>query len=154
MYFKVLLNTSDLFVKHGGTEFRLNDKVMQIKNNYDKEIFNGDIGIINKINLENGIIQVDFDSKLISYETSELDELVLSYVVTIHKSQGSEYPIVIMPITMSHFVMLQRNLIYTGITRAKKLLILIGDKKALYYGIKNDKVIQRNTYLSNRLKGL
>lgn len=146
------INRNSLFINKNGIKFCLNDKVMQIKNNYDKDIFNGDIGIISNINLEDFIVTVDFDNKLIEYNINELDELVLSYAITIHKSQGSEYPIVIMPISMSHFIMLQRNLIYTGITRAKKLLIVVGDKKAISCAINNNNVIKRNTWLKNRLK--
>lgn len=148
------LNKNTLSIKHGGIEFRLNDKVMQLKNNYNKEIFNGDMGLITKVNLDDLIITVDFDGKQVEYETNELDELSLAYAVTIHKSQGSEYSIVIMPVTMSHFIMLQRNLIYTGITRAKKLLVLVGDRKAISYAIKNNKVIERNTWLKERLIGV
>ena len=99
---------------------------MQIRNNYDKEVFNGDIGTITRVDLEERELTVDFDGRDVVYDVTELDELVLSYATTIHKSQGSEYPIVVMPVTMSHFVMLQRNLLYTGVTRAKKILVLIG----------------------------
>lgn len=123
------MNKNNWSIIRGGNEFRLNNKVMQIKNNYDKDVFNGDIGIISEINLEDNEIMIDFDNRLIKYDRSELDEIVLSYAITIHKSQGSEYPIVIMPLAMSHFVILQRNLLYAVITRAQKLLILIESKK-------------------------
>ena len=95
---------------------------------------------------------MDFDGRDVIYDVTELDELVLAYAVTIHKAQGSEYPIVVMPFTMSHFVMLQRNLLYTGVTRAKKILVLIGEKKAVYYAIKNETTTERNTKLADRLK--
>ena len=148
------LNPSAECVKRGGTEFRLGDKVMQIKNNYDKNIFNGDMGVISSIDAEDGGICVCFDGCEVSYEASELDELVLSYAVSIHKSQGSEYPVVIMPFTMQFFKMLQRNLLYTGITRAKKVLIMIGSKKAIGCAVKNANTSKRNTGLAGRLAGV
>ena len=106
-------------LRRGGVLFRVRDKVMQIRNNYDKEVFNGDIGVVESVDLEDKTLSVRFDNRLIEYDSTELDELVLAYAVTIHKSQGSEYPVVVMPILMTHYVMLQRNLVYTGITRAK-----------------------------------
>lgn len=146
------MNPSQSYLKRGGTQYRLCDKVMQIRNNYDKEVFNGDIGTISKVDMEERNLTVDFDGREINYDISELDELTLAYATTIHKSQGSEYPIVVMPMTMSHFIMLQRNLLYTGVTRAKKILVLIGEKKALYYAIKNEMTAARNTKLSERLR--
>ncbi|MGN1167929.1 MAG: ATP-dependent RecD-like DNA helicase [Lachnospiraceae bacterium] len=146
------MNPSKIFLRRGGTQYRLHDKVMQIRNNYDKEIFNGDIGTITKVDMEERELTVDFDGRNVNYDVSELDELTLAYAVTIHKAQGSEYPIVVMPFTMSHFVMLQRNLLYTGVTRAKKILVLIGEKKAVYYAIKNETTTDRNTKLAERLK--
>lgn len=126
---------------------------MQIKNNYDKEVFNGDIGIINSVDLGERTLKVNFDNRLVEYDATELDELVHAYATTIHKAQGSEYPIVIMPVLMNHYVMLQRNLIYTGITRAKKILVLVGTKKALSYAVRNVTVTRRNTLLKGRLVG-
>jgi len=137
---------------HGGTEYRLTDKVMQIKNDYDKDVFNGDIGTITDINTEDQEITITFDDRPVVYDRSDLHEIVLAYATTIHKSQGSEYPIVVLPFMMSHFVMLQRNLLYTAVTRAKKVLVLIGEKKAVAYAIKNQKQQGRNTRLSVRLK--
>ena len=134
-----------------GYTFRIDDKVMQIKNNYDKEVFNGDIGTIVSVNESDRTLSVCFDGKVVSYEASELEELVHAYATTIHKAQGSEYPIVVMPMTMSHFIMLQRNLVYTGITRAKKILVMVGTKKALSYAIKNVTITKRNTLLRERL---
>ena len=139
-------------LKRGGYLFRTGDKVMQIRNNYDKEVFNGDIGIITYIDLEERTLQVCFDERTVEYDISELDELVLAYATTIHKSQGSEYPIVVIPVLMSHYIMLQRNLIYTGITRAKKILLLVGTKKALAYAVRNVTVTKRNTMLKERLQ--
>ena len=124
---------------------------MQIRNNYEKSVFNGDIGTVSAIDFENKNLTVDFDSRQVEYDITELDELVQAYAITIHKSQGSEYPIVIMPVMMTHFVMLQRNLIYTGITRAKKMLVLVGTKKAIAYAVKHVTVTKRNTKLKERL---
>ena len=145
------LNPEGEGLRRGGFIFRLYDKVMQVKNNYDKEVFNGDIGRITAVDLQKRTLQVMFDGRVIEYDVSELDELVHAYATTIHKAQGSEYPIVVMPILMTHFVMLQRNLLYTGITRAKKVLVLIGSKKALAYAVHNVTVSQRNTKLKERL---
>ncbi|MBP3804105.1 MAG: ATP-dependent RecD-like DNA helicase [Oribacterium sp.] len=140
-------------LRRSGYTFRADDKVMQIKNNYDKEVFNGDIGIIDSVNETDRTLKVNFDGRCIEYDVTELDELVHAYATTIHKAQGSEYPIVVMPIMMNHFVMLQRNLIYTGITRAKKVLVIVGTKKALAYAVKNVTVTKRNTLLKERLAG-
>ena len=126
---------------------------MQIRNDYDKEVFNGDIGTISRVDTEERELAVNFDGREVFYDVSELDELSLAYATTIHKAQGSEYPIVVMPFTMSHFVMLQRNLLYTGVTRAKKILVLIGEKKAVWYAIKNEVTSGRNTKLAERLSG-
>ena len=112
----------------------------------------GDIGTITKVDMEERELTVLFDEREVIYDVTELDELTLAYAVTIHKSQGSEYPIVVMPFTMSHFVMLQRNLLYTGVTRAKKILVLVGEKKAVYYAIKNETTTGRNTMLARRLQ--
>ena len=146
------MNPSKIFLRRGGTQYRLKDKVMQIRNDYDKEVFNGDIGTITKVDVEERELTVLFDEREVIYDVTELDELALAYAVTIHKSQGSEYPIVVMPFTMSHFVMLQRNLLYTGVTRAKKILVLVGEKKAVYYAIKNETTTGRNTCLARRLQ--
>ena len=146
------MNPSKIFLRRGGTQYRLKDKVMQIRNDYDKEVFNGDIGTITKVDVEEQELTVLFDEREVVYDVTELDELALAYAVTIHKSQGSEYPIVVMPFTMSHFVMLQRNLLYTGVTRAKKILVLVGEKKAVYYAIKNETTTGRNTCLARRLQ--
>ncbi len=145
------LNQNTLCLRRGATEYRLHDKVMQIRNNYDKEVFNGDVGFISSIDLEERTLKVVFDEREIEYEALELDELVLAYATTIHKAQGSEYPIVIIPLTFSHYVMLQRNLIYTGITRAKKVVVLVGSKNAIYAAVKNNDVKNRNTRLAWRL---
>ena len=148
------INPGNVALKRGGYAYRIRDKVMQVRNNYDKEVFNGDIGIITNVSLEDRSLTVDFDGRGVEYDVSELDELVLAYAITIHKSQGSEYPIVVIPVMMSHYVMLQRNLIYTGITRAKRILVLVGTKKALALAVQNAKVVSRNTMLKERLREL
>ena len=148
------MNPEGPSLRRGGTCYRIRDKVMQIRNDYDKEVFNGDIGAIVKVDLEERELTVDFDGRDVVYDVTELDELALAYATTIHKAQGSEYPIVVMPFSMSHFVMLQRNLLYTGVTRAKKILVLIGEKKAVSYAIRNEKTAERNTKLAERLGGL
>lgn len=145
------LNPTGLSLTRGGYTFRQGDKVMQIRNNYDKNVFNGDIGYITAVDTNERTLTVTFDSRLVEYDITELDEIVLAYAVTIHKSQGSEFPVVVMPVTMKHFVMLQRNLIYTGITRAKKICVLVGTTKALAYAIKQNTVSKRNTKLKERL---
>lgn len=138
-------------LRRSGFAFRTDDKVMQIKNNYDKEVFNGDIGMIESVNETDRTLRVNFDGRSIEYDVTELDELAHAYATTIHKAQGSEYPIVVMPILMNHYVMLQRNLVYTGITRAKKVLVIVGSKRALSYAVRNVTVTKRNTMLKERL---
>ncbi len=145
------LNPNKIGLVRGGFSFRQGDRVMQIRNNYDKDVFNGDLGYVSEVNMEERTLTADFDGKPVEYEASELDELTLAYATTIHKSQGSEYPIVVMPVLMNHYVMLQRNLIYTGVTRAKKICVLIGSTKALAYAIHNMTVLKRNTKLKERL---
>ncbi len=145
------LNPSGEGLRRSGFVFRPKDRVMQIKNNYDKEVFNGDIGLIEAVDLTNRTLTVGFDARIVEYDVTELDELVHAYATTIHKAQGSEYPVVVMPVLMNHYVMLQRNLIYTGITRAKRLLVMVGTKKALSYAVGNVTVTKRNTMLRERL---
>lgn len=145
------LNPSGPSLNRGGYTYRQGDRVMQLRNNYDKDVFNGDLGYIREVDTEERTLTVDFDGKTVEYDVTELDELTLAYATTIHKAQGSEYPIVVMPVLMTHFVMLQRNLIYTGITRAKKICVLIGAMKALAYAVRNMSVLKRNTSLRERL---
>ena len=145
------LNPSGPSLNRGGYTYRQGDRVMQQRNNYDKDVFNGDLGYIREVDTEERTLKVDFDGKWVEYDVTELDELTLAYATTIHKAQGSEYPIVVMPVLMTHFVMLQRNLIYTGITRAKKICVLIGAMKALAYAVRNVSVLKRNTSLRERL---
>lgn len=145
------LNPSGPSLNRGGYTYRQGDRVMQQRNNYDKDVFNGDLGYIREVDTEERTLKVDFDGKWAEYDVTELDELTLAYATTIHKAQGSEYPIVVMPVLMTHFVMLQRNLIYTGITRAKKICVLIGATKALAYAVRDMSVLKRNTSLRERL---
>ncbi|MGF7186536.1 exodeoxyribonuclease V alpha subunit [Desulfitispora alkaliphila] len=130
--------------------YRVGDKVMQTVNNYDKEVFNGDVGVVYQIDEEQNL-EVSFDDKIIKYTKDQLEELALAYAITVHKSQGSEYPVVIMPITTQHYVMLARNLLYTGITRAKEKVVLIGTKKAVNIAIQNNRVLKRKTGLTERI---
>ncbi len=139
----------------GGKVFRVGDKVMQQRNDYDKGVFNGDVGWIRSIQNENSTLKVEFLEEagplLVSYEFHELDELTLAYAVTVHKSQGSEYPAIVVPLVREHYMLLQRNLLYTAITRAKRLCVLIGQPRALEVAVRNDRVAQRNTGLAERL---
>ena len=138
-------------VTRGDLSFRVNDKVMQIKNNYDKEVFNGDIGRIVGIRPDDHEVIIAFDGRNVNYDLSELDEIVLAYAVSVHKSQGSEYPAIVIPILTQHYILLQRNLIYTAVTRGRELVVMIGTKKALAMGVNNDKTQKRYTYLRHRL---
>ncbi|WP_032114082.1 ATP-dependent RecD-like DNA helicase [Candidatus Paracaedibacter symbiosus] len=135
-----------------GSWYSVGDKVMQIENNYQKEVYNGDIGIIQKIDLEENEVTIDFEGKILTYDFHELDEIILAYAMTIHKSQGSEYPVVIIPLLTQHYPMLKKNLVYTGITRGKKMVILVGQKKALAIATNNNKIQKRWSMLESRLK--
>jgi exodeoxyribonuclease V alpha subunit len=134
-----------------GTLFRIGDKVMQTRNNYDKDVYNGDIGFIRNINIIEQTLNVDFDGRLAQYEWSEADELTLAYTVSVHKAQGSEFPVVVMPVVTQHYMMLQRNLIYTAVTRAQNLCVLTGSRRAIGIAVHNNKVAQRFTALGWRL---
>jgi exodeoxyribonuclease V alpha subunit len=127
-----------------------------VRNNYDKGVFNGDVGWIRSINKENSTLKVEFLEEagpmLVSYDFHELDELLLAYAVTVHKSQGSEYPAIVLPLVNQHYMLLQRNLLYTAITRAKRLCVLVGQPRALEVAVRNNRVAQRNTGLAERLK--
>ncbi|BDC34163.1 ATP-dependent RecD-like DNA helicase [Candidatus Dependentiae bacterium Noda2021] len=147
-----LLNTNPgVQIVHHGTRFGLHDRVMQIKNNYDKHVFNGDIGTIHEVNTSDRSLVVQFSEKLVTYESSDLDELVLAYAISIHKSQGSEYSAVVICLFMQHFTLLARNLLYTAITRAKKLCIIIGQAKAIGMSVTNNKQTLRTTFLKEYL---
>jgi len=145
------LNPSQVEIARGNRNFRVNDKVMQIRNNYDKEVFNGDIGRIVGMRPDENEMTVLFDGRNVAYEFYELDELVLAYAVSVHKSQGSEYPAVVIPILTQHYILLQRNLIYTAVTRGRNLVVMVGTRKALAMGVNNDKTQKRFTHLRHRL---
>lgn len=139
-------------VQIAGRSFRVGDKVMQIRNNYDKDVFNGDIGFIDRIDSDEGILEIWMDDRLLTYGFSEAEDLLHAYCISIHRSQGSEYPAVVIPIMTEQGRMLQRNLLYTAITRAKKLVVLIGSRQALWVAIDNNKVKQRHSGLLQRLR--
>lgn len=148
---QAVLNPSSVQITRGGRTFKLYDKIMQIKNNYEKDVYNGDIGRIIKIDPEDQEVVVAYPTAHVTYSYLDLDEIVLAYCSSIHKAQGAEYPAVVIPLVTQHYMLLQRNLLYTGITRAKKLVVLIGTKKALSIAIRNDKIQRRFTYLKRRL---
>jgi len=148
------LNPSRDGLRLGNREIRINDKVMQVRNNYNKEIFNGDIGIVKEIDKRLYRIVVDFDGKNVVIEREEINEIALAYAISVHKSQGNEYKAVVIPLMTQHFIMLQRNLFYTALTRAKRLSCVIGSYKALHIAIKNDKPVKRNTRLRQKLEAL
>jgi exodeoxyribonuclease V alpha subunit len=135
-----------------GWRFQARDKVIQTENDYKKEVFNGDIGTIEKIDPVEQEVSIRFDDRLVVYDFGELDEVSLAYAVTIHKSQGSEFPAVVIPVAMQHYMLLQRNLIYTGITRAKRLLVVVGQRKALGLAVRNDQARKRYSGLLSSLK--
>jgi len=145
------LNPSSAGLKFGQKEFRVRDKVMQIRNDYEKEVFNGDLGTVVQIDPERFGILVDFDGRLVFYEKEELADLVLAYAISVHKAQGNEYQAVVMPLLTQHYIMLQRNLFYTALTRARKLSIIIGSYRALHIAIKNDKPVKRNCRLKEKI---
>lgn len=134
-----------------GSRFASGDKVIQTVNNYDKEVFNGDIGVVRLVDTEEGLLRVDFDGREVEYEFGELDEVSLAYATSIHKSQGSEYPAVVIPLAMQHYMLLERNLLYTAVTRGKKLVIVIGQVRALAMAVRNRKSTRRMTKLAERL---
>ncbi len=138
-------------IKRKNMVFKKGDKVMQLVNNYDKDVFNGDIGYIQEIYYDAGYLIVDFEGKPVAYDFIELDEITLAYAISVHKAQGSEYKCIVMPVSNQHFIMLQRNLLYTAVTRGKELVILVGDEDALRFAIKNDKIAKRYTDLRGRI---
>lgn len=146
-----ILNTRTTSIQRGNREFRISDKVMQIRNNYDKHTYNGDIGRIESIDFTDRNVMLNFDGRQVAYDFSSLDELVHAYAVSVHKSQGSEYPCVIIPVVTQHYILLQRNLLYTAVTRGKKLVVLVGTKKALAMAINTVKSSKRHTRLWYRL---
>ncbi|WP_438039986.1 SF1B family DNA helicase RecD2 [Sorangium sp. So ce128] len=147
------LNPEGPSVTRGARTLRLGDKVMQLRNDYDREVYNGDVGFITDVNTEERKLQVRFDDREVSYEEAEIDELTLAYATSIHKSQGSEYPAVIVPILTQHFVMLSRNLIYTAVTRGKRLVVLVADPRAVSLALAETRREERRTHLAERLRG-
>jgi exodeoxyribonuclease V alpha subunit len=140
------------FIEKFGWQFRIRDKVIQTENDYDKEVFNGDIGQVVKIDPLEGSLTVSFPPRAVVYEFGELDELAPAYAITIHKSQGSEFPAVVIPLATQHYLLLQRNLVYTGVTRGKRLVVLVGQPKALALAVRNNRTEQRFSGLLSRLK--
>ncbi|HLL21846.1 MAG TPA: ATP-binding domain-containing protein [Kofleriaceae bacterium] len=136
----------------GDRTYRRGDKVMQLKNDYDKTVFNGDIGSILAIDVEGGTMRVDFDGRIASYERNELDQLAHAYAVSIHKSQGSEYAAVVIPLATQHFMMLQRSLLYTAVTRGKRLVVIVGSRRAVALAVKNADAKRRHTWLAERVR--
>ncbi len=147
------LNSKENALIKFGRKFMVGDKVMQIRNNYQKEVFNGDVGKIMAIDITEQSIVVNFDGNEVVYESAELDEVVLAYAISVHKYQGSECPCIVMPVHTTHFKLLQRNLLYTGVTRGKQLVVLVGTKRALAMAVKNDEVKRRHTGLKSALLG-
>jgi exodeoxyribonuclease V alpha subunit len=146
-----LLNPSKEEVLRGARSFRQGDKVMQVRNNYEKEVFNGDIGRIVRIDPDEHEVVVSYDGREVSYDFSELEEIALAYAISIHKSQGSEYPAVVIPLLTQHYVLLQRNLLYTAVTRARRLVVLVGSRRALATAVRNGRTDRRFTGLKGRL---
>jgi exodeoxyribonuclease V alpha subunit len=140
-------------VERFGWRFHIGDKVIQTENDCDKDVFNGDVGIVERIDAVEQQVAVRFDERLVKYDFGELDEISLAYAITLHKSQGSEFPAVMIQLATQHYMLLQRNLIYTGITRRKKLVVLIGQKKALGIAVRNDRPQRRYSGLLASLKG-
>jgi exodeoxyribonuclease V alpha subunit len=151
---QTLLNPSGQLLERGVPPLRRGDKVMQLRNNYDKGVFNGDLGRIVEIDPEDGSVKVDFLDKVVEYESDELDEISLAYATSVHKSQGSEYPAVVIPLHTSHYLMLHRSILYTAVTRGKKLVALVGSRKALFMALRNLRVEKRNTGLREQLAQL
>ena len=135
----------------GDRTYRRGDKVMQLRNDYDRAVFNGDIGVIEMVDPDAGVIRVDFDGRITTYERAELDQLVHAYAVSVHKSQGSEYPAVVIPLVTQHFMMLQRSLLYTAVTRGKRLVVLVGSRRAVGLAVRNADARRRYTWLAERV---
>jgi exodeoxyribonuclease V alpha subunit len=148
------LNPHGESIVRGGTVFRTGDRVMQLRNNYDKDVYNGDVGFVKSVDAAERSMVVSFDGRPVKYDGGDFDELVLAYATTIHKSQGSEYPAVVVMVHSQHYVMLQRNLLYTAITRGRKLVLLIGLPYAVNKAIETNTVRERRTSLAERLRGL
>ena len=131
---------------------RPGDKVLQTINNYEKDVYNGDIGQVAQVDAEEGQVEIDFEGRIVTYDVGELDEVALAYAATVHKSQVSEYPVVVIPLATQHYPMLARNLLYTGVTRGKQLVVVIGQPRALAIAVRNVRATQRLTNLAARLR--
>ena len=147
------VRTGEPSVERFGWRFQMREKVIQKENDYDKDVFNGDVGIVERIDPVEHEVAIRFDDRIVKYDFGELDEVALAYAVTIHKSQGSEFPAVVIPLATQHYMLLQRNLIYTGITRGKRLVVLVGQKKAVGIAVRNDRPQRRYSGLLSSLRG-
>jgi exodeoxyribonuclease V alpha subunit len=139
-------------IAQGGMTLRVGDRIMQQKNDYNREVFNGDLGVITAIDREEQEVSAQFGDRNVTYDYADLNEITLAFATTIHKAQGSEYPVVILPVFMQHYMMLSRNLIYTGLTRARKLVVLVGEEKAIALAVNQVKDQHRYTLVAHRLK--
>ncbi len=148
------LNAGGTAVGHGDPPFRVGDRVMQTRNDYDKDVFNGDMGEITGCDPEARLVRIDFDGREVFYEPRHLEHLTLGYAITVHKAQGSEYPAVVLPLTTQHAIMLQRNLLYTAITRGRRLVVVIGTERAIAMAVHDARPVVRHTGLRVRLEGL
>jgi exodeoxyribonuclease V alpha subunit len=146
------LNPMPRRVEIMGSRYAQGDKVMHLKNNYQKEVFNGDIGTIQELNVADETVCVNYDGRAVNYDFSELDEISLAYAISVHKSQGSEYPAIVIPLMTQHYALLQRNLVYTAITRGAEVVVIVGTRKALAIALNNDRPRQRLAGLSARLQ--
>ena len=140
-------------INRGGDILRVGDRVIQLKNDYEREVFNGDLGVVNAIDSTEHEVMIQFEGREVIYDYADLNELGLAWSISIHKSQGSEYPVVILPLYMQHYLLLSRNLVYTGLTRAKKLAIVVGSNKAIGLAVRQDRMGKRYTRLPARLGG-
>jgi exodeoxyribonuclease V alpha subunit len=141
----------EAFVR-GNTELRVGDKVLQIRNDHDREVFNGDAGRVAAIDLATGKLQVQFGERKVDYTAAELDQLVPGYAISVHRSQGSEYPAVVLPMATEHYLMLRRNLLYTAVTRGRRLVVVVGTAKAIRMAVENGESLHRNSGLAERLR--
>ena len=149
-----LLNPGQIEVERSGKRYRIGDKIMQIRNDYDREVWNGDVGLITQIDKQGAKVYVRFPEREHQYGFEELGDLIPAYAISVHRSQGSEYTAVVVPVTTDHFLMLRRSLIYTAITRGKKLVILVGSRKALEMAVRNNDDGKRWSGLCERLRDL
>jgi exodeoxyribonuclease V alpha subunit len=148
---QALNRPGELRVERFGSTYGIGDKVMQVENDYDKEVYNGDLGVVRSIDPEASEMVIEFDGRPVTYGFGELDEVVLAYATTIHKSQGSEYPAVVIPLTTQHYPMLQRNLLYTAVTRGKRLVVVVGQRKAVAIAVKGQQTRRRWSKLKEHL---